>query len=90
MIVVDDYIDGVEIGGVGAMAGEDGGGEGALQSSEAEDRIAVMTEDELGEAVAETADTVVKEDGKGHGVIRLAMVSSPDAGVRFEVEHDFG
>jgi hypothetical protein len=38
-----------------------------LQRGEAEDGIAIAAEDELDEAVAESADAVVEEDGRRHG-----------------------
>jgi hypothetical protein len=64
--VVEHYVDCVEIGGVGGVASEDGGGERALQRDEMEDGIAIPAKDESHEAVAESADTVVEEDGVGH------------------------
>jgi len=44
------------------VAGEDAGGERALQRCETEDAMAVAAKDELDEAVAESADAVVEED----------------------------
>ena len=65
---MDDYIDRVEAGGVDTVAGQDAGGDGALQRGETEDGIAIMAEDELGETVAESADAVIEENGRGHGL----------------------
>jgi len=60
--VIDDHVDRVEIGGINAVAGEDAGGEGALQRGKTEGGIAIAAEDESDEAVAESADAVVDED----------------------------
>lgn len=65
-IVVEDYVDRVQIGGVDAVAGEDAGGGSALQRGETEDGMAVAAKDELDEAVAKSADAVVEEDGVRH------------------------
>jgi|SRR5271170_1257110 len=64
--MVDNYIDGIESGRAGAVAGEDGHGERALQRGEAEDGIAIAAEDESDKAVAESADAVVEKDGVRH------------------------
>jgi len=48
------------------MAGQDAGGEGALQRGEAEDSVGIAAEDELVQPVTESADAVVEEDGVGH------------------------
>jgi hypothetical protein len=61
--VVDRDVDGVESGGVGSVTREDGGSKGALQRGEAEDIIVIAAENELDEAVAESADAVVENDG---------------------------
>ena len=61
--MVEDDIDRIEVGGVGAVAGEDAGGEWALQRGETEYGIVIAAENELDEAVAESADAVVEEDG---------------------------
>jgi len=66
--VIDDDVDCVEITGAGGVAGEDGCGESALQRGETEEGIAVTAENDLDEAVAESADAVVEKDGVGHGV----------------------
>ena len=63
---IDDDIDRIQMAGVKVVTGEDAGGEGALQRCETEDGIAVAANDELDEAVAESADAVVEEDGVGH------------------------
>jgi hypothetical protein len=60
------YIDGVEIGGVGVVAGQCAGGQRALQPGEPESCVAIAAEGELDEAVTESADAVVEEDGVGH------------------------
>lgn len=65
--MIDYDVDCVEIGGTGAVAGEDGSGKRALQRGEAEDGVAIAAEDELDKAVAECADAVVEEDGVRHG-----------------------
>jgi len=67
--VVEDYVDRVQVGGAGVVAGQDAGSESALQWGEVEDRVTVAAEDELDEAVAESADSVVEEDGVGHGTL---------------------
>lgn len=59
---IDDDVDGIEIAGIEVVAGEDAGGEWALQRCETEDGMAVAAKDELNEAVAESADAVVEED----------------------------
>ncbi len=66
-IMVDDDVDRIERVGAGAVLGEDAGSESALQRGETEDGVAVAAKDELDEAVAESADAVVKQDGMGHG-----------------------
>src|ERR1700719_3299679 len=58
--VVDDDVNCVEIDGAGGVAGEDGCGESALQRGE--DGVAVTAENELDEAVAESADAVIEKD----------------------------
>ena len=65
-IRVDDEIDGVEIARIEIVAGEKAGGQSALQGSEAELALVITTEDELDKAIAQAADTVVKEDGARH------------------------
>jgi hypothetical protein len=65
--MVDDDVDRIERVGAGAVLGEDAGSESALQRGETEDGVAVAAKDELDEAVAESADAVVKQDGMGHG-----------------------
>jgi hypothetical protein len=61
--VVEDDVNGIEVAGVGAVAGEDACGERALQGGETEDGMAIAAENELDEAVAQSADSVVEEDG---------------------------
>jgi len=68
--MVHNYEDCIQSGGTGAVAGEDGRGERALHRGEAEDSVAIATEDELDEAAAERADAVVEEDGVGHGTAK--------------------
>ena len=65
-LVVEGDIDRVENARIDAVAGEDGGGERALQRRETEDGIAIAAKNELDEAVAESAAAVVEEDGVGH------------------------
>lgn len=65
--VVQDDVDGVEVTGIRAVTGEGAGGERALQRGETENGVGIMAESELDEAVAESADAVVEEDGMGHG-----------------------
>ena len=60
-----DDIECVEGGSAGPVAGEDFGGDRALKRGEAEEVSPVMAEGELDETVAESADTVVEEDGVG-------------------------
>ncbi len=67
--MVEDDVDRVELGGIDAVAGEDAGGEWALQRGETEDGVVIATENELDEAVAESADAVVEKDGMGHGAV---------------------
>lgn len=50
--LVDDDVDRVQVGGVGAVAGEDADGDGALQRGETENGFAIAAENELDEAVA--------------------------------------
>jgi hypothetical protein len=66
-IRVDDDVDRIESVGAGAVLGEDAGSERALQRGETEDGVAIAAKDELDEAVAESADAVVEQDGMGHG-----------------------
>ena len=63
-VMVEDDVDGVAVGGVGTVAGEDASGDGALQRGETENGVAIAAEDELDKAVAESADAVVEEDGR--------------------------
>lgn len=65
--MVEDQVDSIQIGGAGAVAGEDGRGECALQRSEAEHGVAIAAQDESDKVVAECANAVVKEDGVWHG-----------------------
>jgi hypothetical protein len=67
--IVEDNIDRVEVAGVGPVAGEDAGDESALQRGETEERIAIAAENELDQAIAESANAVVEEDGVGHAYI---------------------
>jgi len=66
-IGVHNDVDGIEVGGIRAVAGQDAGRQRALQRGEAEDGVRIAAEDELDKAVAESADAVVEEDGRGHG-----------------------
>jgi hypothetical protein len=68
LAVVDDHVDRVEIGGIYAVPSEDFSGEVALQRGELKDGAVIAAKNELDEAVAESADTVVQEDGVGHGL----------------------
>ena len=68
MVVVEDHIDRVEIGGARVVAAQNASRKRALQRGELEDGVMVLPQDELGEAVAESADAVVEKDGAGHGV----------------------
>jgi hypothetical protein len=65
-IAVEDNIQCVEVGGTDVVAGKDAGGKSALQRCEAEGAVRIATENELDEAMAEAADTVVENDGVGH------------------------
>src|SRR5580692_1839039 len=67
LIGVDDDINGVEISGVRPAPRKDARGQGTLQRSEAENSCGIAAQDELVQAVAESADAVVKQDGVGHG-----------------------
>lgn len=64
--VVEDNINRIQIARIYAVAREDASGEIALQRSEVEGLFAVAAKNELDEAVAESADTVVEEDGIRH------------------------
>ena len=64
---IEDDVDGIEVVRVGGVASEDTGCERALQGSKTENCVAIAAEDELDEAVAESADAVVEKDGVGHG-----------------------
>ena len=64
--MVEHDVDGVEVGGAGAVPEKDAGSEGALQRGETEDRFAIAAEDKLDETVAQSADAVVEKDGVGH------------------------
>jgi len=44
-----------------------------------EDRLAIAAEDELDEAVAESADAVVEEDGVGHGTLETLAAAKSKA-----------
>ncbi len=79
--MVKDDVDRIEIVVADAVAGENARGESALQGCETEKVIAVAAEDELDEAVAESADAVVEEDGVGHATSKtLAPLGFPGAG----------
>jgi hypothetical protein len=65
-VMVEHHVNRIKVGGADAVAGEDAGGEGALQRGETEDRFAIATENKLDEAVAQSAHAVVEEDGVGH------------------------
>ena len=67
LVVVDDEVDRIEVGRIRAVADKDAGGQRTLQRGEAEDGAAIAAEDESDQPVAETADTVVEEDGRRHG-----------------------
>ena len=76
--MVEDHVDRIQIGGVDGVADEDAGGGIALQRGETEDGIAIAAEDELDEAVAESADVVVEEDGVGHGWVTWKTLTGAD------------
>ena len=59
---VDDDVERVKIAGIDAVAGEDAGGESALQRGKAKYRVAIAAESELDEVVAESTDSVVEKD----------------------------
>jgi len=65
---VEDEVDRVKVGRLNAVAGQNAGCDGTLQRGETKDAIAVAAQDELDEAVAESADAVVEEDGM-HGIL---------------------
>ena len=67
-VVVGDHIDGVEVVSVRAVAAHDAGSEGTLQRGEAENIPAVVAQDELDQAVAQSADAVVEEGGVWHWI----------------------
>jgi len=73
--VVKDEIDRVKVTGVDTVADEDVGCEGALQGGEPENGISIAAEDELDEAVAESADTVVEEDRR-HGFVSKTVAGT--------------
>lgn len=64
--MVDDDIKRIQIAGVDAVMGEDAGGESTLQPRKTKIRIVIAAENELDEAVAESADTIVEKDRVGH------------------------
>ena len=63
--MIENRVDGVEAGGVGAVAAQNARSERALQRGETEDCPAIAVDYELDQAVAESADAVVEEDGAG-------------------------
>jgi hypothetical protein len=67
-IRMDDNIDGVEIASVGSVAGENASRKRALERGKAKESGRVAAQDELIHPIAEPADSVVEQDGLGHGV----------------------
>ena len=66
--VIGDNVDGVEVVGISPVTRKDAGREGALQRCETKDGVGIPAEDELVEAVAESADAVVENDRVRHGL----------------------
>jgi hypothetical protein len=65
--VIEDDVDGVKVLRIGIVTGQDTRGERTLQRGKAKDGVGIAAEDELIQAVAESACAVVKNDRVSHG-----------------------
>jgi hypothetical protein len=80
-IVVKDNVDRIQGSRVGAVSGQNAHGERALERGETEDGTVIAAEGELDEMVAESADAVVEEDGRGHWVLTTLALPKVLSGV---------
>src|SRR5579864_487880 len=62
LVVVHHHVDRVEVTSGGAVAGQNTFSEGALQRGKAKQSFRIVAQDELVRAIAEPADTVVKQE----------------------------
>jgi hypothetical protein len=72
-ILIDNDIEGVEGGGIGAVAGENLCGDRTLQGGEAKNLSPVVPNDELDEPIAQPANAIVKKDWLRHASPRVAI-----------------
>jgi hypothetical protein len=85
LIEIDHNVKSIEVCGIFFVAGENVGGQIALQRGEAEDALRVAAENELIEAVAESADAVVEDEWGGHNSTESLMGRGVQAGGQFAV-----
>ena len=80
--IVEDNVESIQSVWVESMAFEDRARDSALQGSETKTIFAITLQDELDEAVAESADAVVEDNGMGIGHALKSEFRSQNAEVR--------
>jgi hypothetical protein len=80
-IVVKDNVDRIQVSRVGAVSGQNALGERALERGKQKRTLAITAEGELDEVVAESADAIVEEDGRGHGILTTLALRKVLSGI---------
>jgi hypothetical protein len=68
--MIEDDVESIELLRISAVMSEDARGEGALERCKAEHSLTIVPQHELVQAVAQSADAVVEDDGvkRGHNI----------------------